>query len=75
MSGSEAGEIAREKHRCHQITNDGGHEYADEARHHETVVQQVLAYHCCSRAVEVHRGDVGRIVRDEEIAINAGQHP
>jgi hypothetical protein len=32
-------EIAREEHRGHQVTHDCGDDHANQARHHETVVQ------------------------------------
>ena len=45
-----------------EVTGDAGHERVNHARHHERVVQQVLADDSSARAVEVHRGDIRGIV-------------
>ena len=71
---SEPSEVAREDNHGHQVTHDGGNDNANQAWHHETVVQKVLAYHCGTCTVEVDRGDIRRIVRDEEVPVNARQN-
>ena len=56
------------------VCHNGGNRHTDEARHHERVVEQVLAYDGGARTVEVHGGDVRWVVRDEEVAIYAWEH-
>ena len=67
-------EIPREQYTGDQVADDRGDAYADQARFHETVVQEVFSYHGSTGPVEVDRGDVGRIVRDEEISIDRRQY-
>jgi len=45
-----------------EVAGDAGDDGVDHTRHHERVVQQVLADDGGSRAVEVHRGNVRGIV-------------
>ena len=45
-----------------EVTSDAGHERVNHTRHHERVVQQVLADDGSARAVEVHRSDIRGIV-------------
>ena len=67
----------------HQVAQGVGHngagDDADEARHHERVVEQVFADDGGAASVEVHRGNITGIVGDEEIAVDrrqyAEQHP
>ena len=67
----EGGEIAGEENVGDEISDDRGDADAEDARHHETVVEQVFADDRRSGPVEIDRGDVGGIVRDEEIAVHA----
>ena len=57
-----------------EVAGDAGDDGVDHTRHHERVVQQVLADDGGSSAVEVHRGDIRRIVGNKEVAIYRGQH-
>ena len=50
-------------------SGDGRSYYVYHARHHERVVEQILANHRGARAVEVYGSDIRRIVRNKEIAI------
>ena len=45
-----------------EVSGDAGHKGVDQTRHHERVVQQVLADDSSARAVEVHRGDIRGVV-------------
>ena len=56
-----------------QSGNGGGND-VNHSRHHKRVVEQILAYHRGARAIEVDRGDVRRIVRDEEVSIYRRHH-
>ena len=47
-------------------------DHTDQTRHHETVVEQVLANHGCARPVEVHRRNIRGIVGDEEVTVDGG---
>ena len=67
-------EEASAEQTCKKHGHQGGDAYADEAGHHETVVEQVFADDCSAAAVEIHRGDVGRIVGDKEITVDAGEY-
>ena len=57
-----------------EVAGDAGYDGVDHTRHHERVVQEVLADDGCSRAVEVHGGDIRGIVGDEEVTVDRGQH-
>src|SRR5574344_1084418 len=56
-----------EAHQC-------GYYHRYHAWHHETVVEKIFAYYSGPAAIEVDRGDIGWIVRDEEVPINAWQY-
>ena len=57
-----------------EVAGDTGDNGVHQTRHHERVVQQVLADDGSARAVKVHCGDIRGIVGDEEVAIDRGQH-
>ncbi len=57
-----------------EVAGDAGHKGVDQARHHERVVQQVLADDGSARAVKVHRSDIRGIVGNEEVAVYRGEH-
>ncbi len=57
-----------------EVAGNAGDHGVDQTGHHERVVQEVLADDGSARAVEVHGGDIRRIVGDEEVAIDRGQH-
>ena len=58
---------------CEEHGDEGGNAHADEARHHETMVEEILSDDGRPAAVEVDGGDVRRIVGNEEITIDAGE--
>ena len=59
-----------EEYHRQEVCDDGRSGDADEARHHERVVEQVFADDGGAGAVEVDGGDIRRIVGDEEISVN-----
>ena len=58
---------------CEEHGDESGNAHADEAGHHETMVEEILSDDGRPAAVEVDGGDVRRIVGNEEIAIDAGE--
>ena len=62
--------VKLEEHHRQEVCDDGRSGDADEARHHERVVEQVFADDGGAGAVEVDGGDIRRIVGDEEISVN-----
>ena len=57
-----------------QRPDDGRDDDAYEAWPHEAVVQQVLADDGGARTVEVYGGDVGGVIRDEEVPVHAREY-
>ena len=55
------------------VGHNGADSHADESRNHERMVEHVFTDLCGTCAVNVHGGDIRRIVRDEEVSINARQ--
>jgi len=56
-----------------QVRHERRDSDGDEAGHHERVVQEVLAYLRSAGTVEVDSSHIGRVCRDEEIAVHRGQ--
>lgn len=57
-----------------KVADDRRCEDMDEVGDHEGVVEEIFADDRSSRPVEVDGGDVGRVVGDEEIAIDRRHH-
>ena len=62
----------------YQLRQKHGHKRADghanQAWDHEAMIEQVLTDDCRTRPVEVYRGDITWVVRDEEVAIDTWQN-
>ena len=55
-----------------EVAGDAGNDSVDHTRHHERVVEQVLADDGGARAVEVYGSDIRGIVGDKEVTVYRG---
>ena len=74
LKGGEWGERILENQPCQQVRHEGGDGDGDEAGHHEGVVEEVLTNLGGAGTVEIDGSHIRGVRRDEEIAIDGGEH-
>ena len=61
-------------HPRYQHSHKRGNRDAHQTGHHKTMIQKVFANDSGAGAVEIDGCNIARIIRDEEVSINARQH-